>query len=210
MDQGFKFYYFQGNARGVISRAIFYAAKKPFEDIRVEFADWPAMKTSGKCEFQQLPILEHKGKSYAQSHSIEQYLARSFNLYGKNIEDEYQINSILDSYDDLFNVFHDIAWPVSGKPVEDAKKAYQAKAELFLQAYEKRYHTLGTKAYFLGDYFSLADIALTALFSYFADYGLEEGTIKKHAPKLAELFNRIRSNELKDFYEKGYIKGAKF
>lgn len=210
MDQGFKLYYFPGNARGMISRAIFYAAKKPFEDIKVAFADWPAMKSSGKFEFQQLPLLEYQGRSYAQSHAIEQYLAKSFGLFGKNVEDEYQINSIIDSYDDLFNVFHDIVWPVPSKPVEEVKKAYQAKAELFLKAYEKRYQILGAKAYFLGDYFSLADVALTAMFTYFSDYGLEEGTIKKCAPKLAELLDRIKSNELKEFYEKGYVKGSKF
>ena len=37
---------------------------------------WGSLKTNGTYEFQQLPLLEHKGKKYTQSIAIALYLAR--------------------------------------------------------------------------------------------------------------------------------------
>ena len=37
-----------------------------------------------------MPILEHNGKRYSQSIAINIYLSKIFNLYGKNIEEEYE------------------------------------------------------------------------------------------------------------------------
>lgn len=210
MDQGYKLYYFGGNARAVLIRAIFYATKKPFEDIKLDYSEWLKMKTSGKFEFQQVPILEYQGRSYTQSHAIEQYLGKSFNLMGKSIEDDYQISSIIASFDDVFAILHDIIMPLPNKPIEEVKKRYQEKVELYFQCFEKRYQMLGNGKYYLGDYFSLADIALTTMFTYFAEHDVEEGLLKKFSPKLNELFERIKSNELKEYYEKGYIKESKY
>ncbi len=43
-DKKFKFTYFNAKARGELSRYLFALDGVPFEDNRIEFADWPALK----------------------------------------------------------------------------------------------------------------------------------------------------------------------
>jgi hypothetical protein len=43
-DKKFKLTYFNAKARGELSRYLFALAGVPFEDHRIEFADWPAIK----------------------------------------------------------------------------------------------------------------------------------------------------------------------
>ena len=101
----YKLYYFNGNGRAIIIRAILYYSKINFSDVKITKEDWIKLKQTGKFESEDLPVMEHKGKLYSQMHAIEQYLGYIFNIHGKNMEDEYQINSLLDSFDDLFTIF---------------------------------------------------------------------------------------------------------
>ena len=41
----YKLMYFNGKGLGELSRFIFAAADVPFEDYRIDFKDWPALKT---------------------------------------------------------------------------------------------------------------------------------------------------------------------
>ena len=96
-------YYFEANGRAMIARAILTYAKAKWKDIRVKQRDWLKIKNSGLCEFEQMPILEVDGKKkLSQSIAIELYLLKTFNLYGKNIDEQYQIDSLLCSFEDLF------------------------------------------------------------------------------------------------------------
>ena len=57
-------HYFYTNSRGMISRAILSHVKADWtNDMIKNLADWPAIKKSDLCEFQQLPILEVDGKN---------------------------------------------------------------------------------------------------------------------------------------------------
>ncbi len=81
------------------------------------------------------------------------------------------------------------------------------KLKFFLEQIEKRYVALGKGKYFLGDKFSLADIYLATTFpSCFDLLQLKECPCKEVAPNLGELIKRIKENELKEFYEKSYVK----
>ena len=68
-------HYFETNARGVIARAILSCAKADWTNDLVKKEDWPKLKKSGLCEYEQLPVLEVDGKKYSQSHAINLYLA---------------------------------------------------------------------------------------------------------------------------------------
>ena len=95
-------HYFYTNSRRMIARAILSHVKADWtNDMIKNLADWPAIKKSDLCEFQQLPILEVDGKKYSQSHAIDLYLAETFNLMGKDIEENYQIESLLFAADDF-------------------------------------------------------------------------------------------------------------
>ena len=206
-DNTYKLYYFSGNGRAAISRAILYHSKAKFEDVIVSFEEWPKMKTSGICDYQQLPILEYKGKFYSQSHAIEMYLGKTFNLYGKDLEEEYQINSLLDSYDDLFAVFHKIAFPDTDelkKNLENNKADFLQKFEFFISVYNKHYEKNGNSEYFLGNSFTIADIFLCVTLFYYAHMLKCEDLIKIKTPKLYGLIKKIKENELKEYFDKGY------
>ena len=59
----------------------------------------------------------------------------------------------------------------------------------------------------LGERFTLADIALTTtLLDDIDTLGLKEEILKELAPNLYELIKRVKENELKEFYEKIFVK----
>ena len=142
----YKLYYFNGNGRAIIIRAILYYSKSLFSDVKITKEDWAKLKQTGKFESEELPVMEHKGKLYSQMHAIEQYLGYTFNLHGKNKEDEYSINCLLDSFDDLFTIFKHFAWPESEEDkehIKDYEKAFKSKLAFFVTMLEKKYKDKG-------------------------------------------------------------------
>ena len=213
-DDQYKLYYYIGNGKAIIIRAILYYSKVKFTDIKVSNEDWKKLKQTGKFGCEELPVMEHKGKLFYQMHAIEQYLAYNFNIHGKNIEDEYQINCLLDSFDDLFTIFKHFTWPETEEDkehIEDYKKAFKSKFAFFVNTLEKKFRDKGQNdKYYLGNYFSLADIFITVVLSNFADKLKCENILEEQGPSINALIKRIKENELKDFFEKGFIKESKF
>ena len=210
-ESQYKLYYFNGNGRAIIIRAMLYYSKTLFSDVKITKEDWAKLKQTGKFDSEDLPVMEHNGKLYSQMHAIEQYLGYAFNIHGKNIEDEYSINCLLDSFDDLFTIFKHFTWPESEEDkehVKDYEKAFKSKFAFFITVLEKKYKDKGK--YYLGDYFSLADIFITVVLTNFSDKLDCENIVKEQGPNISKLIGRIKKNELKTFFEKGYIKDSKF
>ena len=207
----YKLYYFNGNGRAIIIRAILYYSNTNFSDVKITKEDWIKLKQTGKFESEDLPVLEYNEKLFFFFFAIEQYLGYTFNLHGKNMEDEYTINCLLDSFDDLFTIFKHFTWPESEEDkehIKDYEKAFKSKFAFFISVLEKKLNKKGK--YFLGDYFSLADIFITVVLTNFADKLDCENIIKEQGPKIAGLIDKIKNNELKSFFDKGYIKDSKF
>ena len=95
MNGKFILHYFPVNGRAATARAILSYAKADWTNDLVKKEDWIKIKSNDLFEFGQMPILEHNGKRYSQSIAINIYLSKIFNLYGKNIEEEYEIQFIL-------------------------------------------------------------------------------------------------------------------
>ena len=212
-DEGNKLYYFNANGRAMIIRAILYYSKTKFDNILITKENWKIEKKSGKFQYEQLPMLEFEGKKYVQSHAIELFLGRTFKLYGKNNEEDYQINTLLDSFDDLFSVFKHVFDPITEEDkqhIEDYKRALLNKYEFFAESCEKKYISNGGKKYYLGDNFTLADVFLTCTFYYYADLMGIEKSLEEHAPKLSKVLQSVKNNELKEFYDKAYFKESEY
>ena len=212
-DNQYKLYYFNGNGKAIIIRAILYYSKVKFNDIKISNEDWKKLKQSGKFECEELPVMEHKGKLFYQMHAIEQYLGYTFNIHGKNIEDEYQINCLLDSFDDLFTIFKHFTWPETEEDKEhitDYQKAFKSKFAFFVSILEKKYSDKGKDNYYLGNYFSLADIFITVVLTNFSDKLSCETLLQEQGPNIYSLIKRIKQKELKSFFEEGYIKESNF
>ena len=200
-------HYFPVNGRAVVPRAILSYCKADWTDDRIAMQDWPKIKKSGLCEFEQLPILEVEGKKYSQSNAINIYLAETFNLMGKNAEENYQITNLLMTFDDFMGPIFGYMFCKDESKKEEMHKNALEKAKFFIGQIEKRYITLGKGKYFLGDKFTLADIYIATAFpAAFDALKMKECPCKEVAPNLAELIKRIKENELKEFYEKYYVK----
>ena len=122
---------------------------------------------------------------------------------GKDAEENYQINNLLMTYDDIFKLVLNIMHATDEKNKAEAKKTGEEKIKFFIQKFEKRYVELGKGKYFLGDKFTLADIYLTCglieNINILCPNNLE---IKEIAPNLGNLIQRVKENELKEFFEK--------
>ena len=132
-------HYFAGNGRAIIPRAILCYAKADWTNHTFDRNEWAKIKKSGLCEFEQVPVLEVDGRKYAQSHAISLYLGETFNLLGKDKEENYQINNLLLAIDD----FNMEVWKTFFAKNEDEKrkiiKAALEKFKFFIGKFEKRY-----------------------------------------------------------------------
>ena len=97
----YKLTYFNLEARAEWIRWIFLQVGVPFEDIRVPFQDWPAMKPT--TPFGCLPILEVDGKQIAGSIPIARYVAEKHGLAGENAIENAQLAGIGDVIQDIQN-----------------------------------------------------------------------------------------------------------
>ena len=198
-------HYFAGNGRAVIARALLTYVKADWTDDRIKGEDWPKIKKSGLCEFEQLPVLEVDGKKYCESQAINLYLAETFKLLGKNAEENYQIYNLLMTFDDFMGPIWKFMFCKEEAQKGELKKQALEKYKFFLEKLDKRYVGLGKGKYFLGDHFTMADIyigsALPAACACF-----DECPAKSAAPNLVALIGRLKENELKEFFEKHYVK----
>nr|ACP27598.1 glutathione S-transferase [Chironomus tentans] len=95
----YKLHYFNITALGEPIRFLFHYGGIEFEDIRYNSEDWPAVKNN--MPFGQMPVLEIDGKKIVQSSAICRYLAKQVGLAGDNDFESMQIDSVLDSFNDL-------------------------------------------------------------------------------------------------------------
>lgn len=120
----------------------------------------PTLKTSWKFKYLQIPGLKINGKMYFQSKSMLRYLGKKYNLMGKTFEEEYEINNILVSTEDLSNSLVKYSFPDNDKIINTYKKALIEKV---LQYLDENYEKYGKNKYLFGDHLTLADILITIL-----------------------------------------------
>lgn len=116
MAPAYKLIYFDVKALAECPRYLLHYGGIQFEDVRIPREDWPKLKNCKtfciKCSlyfvknfaatpFGQLPLLERNGKRIAQSMAISRYLATVVDLAGKNDLENLEIDSIVDSINDL-------------------------------------------------------------------------------------------------------------
>ena len=108
----FKLTYFNFRGRAEIIRMIFVAANQPFQDERIEPANWPAFKS--QTPFGQMPVLEITTDNgnviqLAQTMAIARHLARQFRLAGSNELEETFADMYAEQVHDLFSEYAKIA-----------------------------------------------------------------------------------------------------
>ena len=148
----YKLHYFNARGRGEISRLIFAAAGQKYEDIRFEREQWPSIKS--RTPLGQVPFLEVNGVQLPQSMTIARFLAKQFQLAGKNNFEQAQVDAIIDTINDIVNAFI----PVRGN-VEQTKKFLSEELPKHLRNLEVLYKLYGNGGkFFVGGNLTWADL----------------------------------------------------
>ncbi|KAK2712550.1 hematopoietic prostaglandin D synthase-like [Artemia franciscana] len=99
MDKKYKLIYFNVKGKGEVIRLIFTYGKIPYEDVRIESSQWPALKPN--TPFGQLPYIEFDGKTLAQSNAIARYLAKQCDLTPTTDWEQAQADELSDVVQDI-------------------------------------------------------------------------------------------------------------
>lgn len=179
-----KLTYFNLRGRGELIRYIFAYASIPYEDIRIEFSDWPALKP--KVPFGKLPIMEVDGTVIHQSLAIARYLARETGLDGKTTLEKAQVDAIVDTVNDLTNVF---PWEE-----KDQDKKKQKEDEIFTNVapdvLKHLENFLGDREWFVGKSVTWADFYWDVCSTTFISMS---PSFAQNNPKLLALKSRVQA-----------------
>jgi glutathione S-transferase len=154
----YKLYYFNGRGRAEVCRLIFAAAGQKFEDIRYEFGEWPSHK--GETPLGQIPVLEFDGVQLPQSLSIARFLAKQFQLAGKDNFEQAKVDAVVDTIFDLLTKIVPIRLEKDeAKKQELAKKFLDEELSKHLQNLDNlsKLYGHGTP-YFVGNQLTWADL----------------------------------------------------
>ena len=154
----YKLYYFNGRGRAEAARLVLAAAGQKYEDIRFEGEQWPSHKS--EMPLGQLPVLEFNGVKLPQSISIARFLAKQFNLAGKDNFEQAQVDAVVDTIVDLVNKFIAVRFEKDEAKKEELGKTFFGE-ELPKQL--KNVETLGKLygkggAFFVGNQLTWADL----------------------------------------------------
>lgn len=154
----YKLHYFNGRGRAEVSRLIFATVGQKFEDIRYEQSEWPALKA--RMPLGQMPLLEIDGVQLPQSLSIARFLAKQFQLAGRDNLEQAKVDAVADTVSEPMALLI----PLRGEKDEAKKKENLRK--FFAEDLPKHLRNLETLAksfsnggpFFVGNHLTWADL----------------------------------------------------
>lgn len=181
--------------RGEPARLALHIGGVTFEDQRVAFSDWPAIKP--QMPYQALPVLEVDDKLLAQSNSINRFVGKLTGLYPNDPWQAALCDEIMDAVEDSTRL---LAGTFGIKNDEEKKAARQVLADgplrLSLQQMQTRLEQSGGK-YFADDRLTVADLKVFAwikdLRSGNFDY-IPTDLTNRVAPLLIAHFERVNTH----------------
>ncbi|XP_052281706.1 uncharacterized protein LOC127879101 isoform X1 [Dreissena polymorpha] len=160
-DHSYKLFYFDWRGRGELSRMMFTAAGQSFVDRRIDFfKEWPGIKYT--MPQYVVPVLEVDGRTnITQSMAITRYLARKFDLYGKNAQEMALVDQIIETVVDIFSgVLKFQETPNATERARVKAEFYKENCPKYLQFLENLVAEGGRDNFAVGDGLTLADLAL--------------------------------------------------
>ena len=116
-----KLLYFDAGGRAEAIRAMLYHANFQFEDVRLSWPEFAQMKAAGHFPLGSIPVWEEDGTVYPQSNAILRMLAMRLGYYSQDHTTCWEIDSMMDFCEDIFDKFIAFYMPVfSGNPVDPA------------------------------------------------------------------------------------------
>jgi len=152
-----KLTYFNGAGRAEASRLAFFIGGVEFEDHRINFEDFSALKPT--LPYGQLPILEVNGKVVSQSSAILRYAGSCSGLYPKNdLMKALQIDEIVDQALDITNLCSKLRFTKD----DNARDPLIERVMPMIAALDSRLSSFGTP-YAVGSELTVADLAINSI-----------------------------------------------
>lgn len=191
-----KLYYFDIYGRAESIRFLMAHAKQPLENVIVTGDSMKELKTSGKLEFGQLPMLETpEGKHLVQSWAILRYLGRRNGYYPDEPELAFKIDSTIDAVEDYLNSYFKFHFEQNEEKKAIAKENWLKMLPVWIDAIEKRISTNSNPRFIAGDKITIADFALAAI-------GFNM-LLNEACPSYAETLPFIKDHEVLKTYANG-------
>nr|ACU45083.1 glutathione s-transferase pi [Pfiesteria piscicida] len=154
--------YFDLRGRADAIRALLYVADVEFEDKRVTFEEWGALKA--EQPFGQIPVWRDGDLVLAQSGAITRHLARKYNFYGKDLNESAQVDEAVESVRDVFDALVKVT--ISAE-FDSLKDEFVASLPQKLGPLEKILARNGGDGFLVGSGISLADFEAWHLLNNF-------------------------------------------
>uniref|UniRef100_A0A2A4IW80 glutathione transferase n=1 Tax=Heliothis virescens TaxID=7102 RepID=A0A2A4IW80_HELVI len=133
-----KLTYFNINGLAEPIRYILHYTKQDFEDVRLEFGNWPDLKLKESLPFGQLPLYEEDGRVLCQSLAIAKYVARGTDLIPSDPWKQAQVESAVYSVLDYWkNVTPVIQEKDPAKQKELIEKIYSETIPYYFSRFSK-------------------------------------------------------------------------
>ncbi|GMS93298.1 hypothetical protein PENTCL1PPCAC_15471, partial [Pristionchus entomophagus] len=158
----YKLTYFDARGRAEVARQLFHLAGIPYEDIRIQRPDWPALKA--KTPFGQIPLLEVDGQPLPQSFAIFRYLAKEFGFAGGSPFEAAWVDAIADQQKDYLSEIRPALMVYLGMAQGDKEQLVKDVAiparDKFFTLLEKIAKDNGSNGHFVGHSLTWIDLML--------------------------------------------------
>eukprot|EP00058_Branchiostoma_floridae_P024902 XP_002610392.1 hypothetical protein BRAFLDRAFT_209284 [Branchiostoma floridae] len=182
MAPKYKLSYFDMRARAEPTRMMFAAAGIDFEDDRIPFDKWPALK--GTTPMGQLPVLDVDGVKLCQSMPIARFVAKETGMAGKTNLEQAQADAFVDEIIPILPKLYGVTFAT------DAAKKVQFDKNMvgMLERCEK---LCGSNGFLVGNSLLWCDLVLHTVGYNIENY--KPGTLKSY-PKLSKVMASVTAN----------------
>ncbi len=160
-----KLTYFGLSGRAEATRLALHIGGVAFEDERISFEEFGALKAAGKLPFGSVPMLDVDGEVYAESGAILRYAGKLSGLYPKCEKAAMKVDMVADAIEPVLSA------SFSAKTPEAKQKIVDEMFPRYVSAIDEFYsQTKGP--YLLGEELWVADLKIACALTMFTDGGM--------------------------------------
>ncbi len=183
-------YFDIAGSRGEECRIALHLAGVDFDDIRIPFAEWPALKP--KTPFGAMPILELPGKPpLAQSNAVLTYIGREHGLHPADAFEAARHEAMMSYVEDLR---HNVGPTLRIADETQKRTAREELARNYLPAWGNNVERqLADQPFFGGDKLNVVDLKLYMVVRWFATGTVDHvpASVFDHCPKLKRVYQAV-------------------
>ncbi len=150
--------------RGEPARLALEIGRIPFEDRRIPFKSWPAIKA--EMPFQALPVLDVDGARISQGNAINRYVGRLAKLYPDDPWQAALCDEVMDAVEDVSTkIDHTVDIPDGPEKKAARQRLADGPISLYLKRFESMLAQRGGK-YFADNRLTVADLKMFVWIRY--------------------------------------------